>query len=152
MARFIFKLQAVLRQRRIIEDQRKKALADLLRQRVGLENELRDMQTAIRDDKSRMTGALIGRVDVRRIRQHASHVAQTTARAHTIVLRLSGLHHQIDHARAALLRAARDRKAIELLRDRQHRRWLAEQNRREAAALDELATQTHGRKLQEVER
>lgn len=150
MARFVFKLDAVLKQRRLIEDHRKKALADLLRQRVELENSIRDMQRTISDDKRTMTGSLVGRVDVTRIRQHALHVGQVTRRAMQHTLRMAGLHRHIDAARAALLAAARNRKAIELLRERQLERWRREQDKKESAALDELATQAHGRKMLEA--
>ena len=150
MARFVFKLEAVLKQRRLIEDQRKKTLADLLRRRVELENDIRSMQQAITDDKRTMSGSLIGRVDVARIRQHALHVNQVTRRALAHTVQMAGLHHHIDNARTALLAAARNRKAIELLRERHHQRWLREQDKREAAALDELATQAYGRGLLEA--
>ncbi|QYU68092.1 flagellar export protein FliJ [Leptolyngbya sp. 15MV] len=46
---------------------------------------------------------------------------------------------EVETARAALARAAVDRKGVELLRDRRRAAWLADLNRREQGELDELA-------------
>jgi flagellar export protein FliJ len=54
-------------------------------------------------------------------------------------------------ARKELLAAARDRKIIEKLREKQHARWLAEQARIDAAFTDEIGTQLALRRMSETE-
>jgi flagellar export protein FliJ len=61
-------------------------------------------------------------------------------KAQRVVLQLAGLHRRLDVARAALAAAARDRRAVEVLKERRFARWKAEQEHRAATALDEIAT------------
>lgn len=151
MARFIFQLEPLLKHRQMIEDQAQRALAMGMRQRMILENELRRHQETIRDDKQLMGQSLMGQVDVPRIRQHAMHVGQVAVRAQEIGFRMVELHHRIEQARGELVQAMQQRKAVELLRDKQLRRWKREQNRRETSQLDELATQLHVRRMSKGE-
>jgi flagellar FliJ protein len=94
-----------------------------------------------------MSESLVGRVDVARIRQHARHAGHVTQRAQHLAVSLLGIERRVEQAREALLAASRARKAIELLRDKHERRWRREAERREAAAIDEIATQAHVRRM-----
>jgi len=145
MAAFRFKLRPVLEQRRRAERDRQRELAELESRKQELETQLRQEQQTIQSDKQTMADRLVGRVDVSRIRQHAAHVGQVSMRARQLAGELMTLHQRIEQARSALLEATRSRRAVELLRDRQYRRWLNEQRRREAVERDELAMQAHGR-------
>ncbi|MHB1158428.1 MAG: flagellar export protein FliJ [Phycisphaerales bacterium] len=147
MARFEFQLEPLLKHRQMIEDEAQRALAMGMRERMILENELRRHQETIRDDKQLMGQALVGRVDVPRIRTHAIHVAQVAVRAQQIGFRMVELNRRIEKARVELVEAMKQRKAVELLKDKQFRRWRHEQDRRETAQLDELATQGHVRRM-----
>lgn len=150
MAVFRFKLDAVLQHRRRIEDERQRELAQLLRERMILETQLRSLQDNIVSDKRTMAHALQGSVDVPRIRQQGAHVQQVVLRVQQIAGKLLGLARQVEQARSKLAEATRDRKAIELLYQRQYERWRQEQQRREAAEMDELATQAYGRRSKEM--
>lgn len=152
MARFRFKLEALLRHRERLEEERQRALAMLLRQKLILETQLRNQQQAISQDKREMAGALTGHVDVRRIRQHAVHAGRGAVSAQRIAFRLLELAGQIDKARALLNEAVRQRKAIEVLRNRHHEQWSIEQKRIEANQLDEAAAHARIRLAQEVAR
>jgi flagellar export protein FliJ len=55
--------------------------------------------------------------------------------------KLAAMETTLNAARAELLAAARDRKVIERLKEKQLARWRAEQERKEAALLDEIGTQ-----------
>jgi len=146
MARFEFKLEPLLRHRRRLEDQAQRELAKLLRQKMIFEQQLRSMQQTITDDKRTMAASLVGHVDVERIRNHGSHVNQVTLRARQIAARMVGLLRQIDQGRAKLIEAMKQRKAIDLLRQRQFDKWQRDLDRRENAMLDELATQAYARR------
>jgi flagellar FliJ protein len=145
MASFKFKFESLLTLRKRAEEQKQQALAGLLRQKQVIEGELADDQQSIRGDKHQMQGALLGHVDVARIRQHAAHVHQSAVRAQQKAVALLQLSKNIDTARADLAEAVKQRKAIEKLREKQHAAWQAEQDRREAAQLDELAVQGYER-------
>lgn len=140
---FKFNLNPVLEHRRIIEDERQRELAKLLRQRMILMDQLRQMQETIRNSKRDLAGSLTGTVDLAQVSNFARYSGQSTIRAQQIVQRLAGLEQQITLGRERLLSASRDRKALELLHDKRHREWLEHEARLEAAELDDLATQRH---------
>lgn len=136
----------MLEHRRVVEDERQRELAKHLRQKMILMDQLRQMQDAIRASKHDLAGSLVGRVDLTRVADFARYSGQTTIRAQQLVQKLAQLEQQISAARERLLAAARDRKAMELLRDRRQRQWQVEQMRREAAEMDDLAVQRHLRR------
>ncbi len=138
MAEFLFKLESVLQQRRTVEDQRQRDLAKVLRQRMILLDQLRAMQTTITQSKGDLKQGLVGKVDMGSVAQFARFSGQATARAHQIVAKLAVIERQAESARVQLVEAMRDRKAIERLREKQLRKWKTEQDRREAAMLDEI--------------
>jgi len=138
MAEFQFKLDTVLQQRRMIEDQRQRELAKSLRQRMILLDQLRLMQTSITDSKRDLRDGLVGNVDMDRVAHFARYSGQTTARAQAIVSKLATIERQTEMHRQQLVEATQARKAIERLREKQFRKWKTEQDRREAAMLDEI--------------
>ena len=145
MATFQFELQPLLEHRQRIEDEKQKTLAQQLRLREALERQLRELQETVVSDKHTMKQQLIGKVDVSRIRQHALHGHQVSIRAQQLLMRLAQLMQQIDAARAELIEASRERKAVEKLREKRYQAWQREQNKREARQLDEIAVQQYTR-------
>jgi len=93
----------------------------------------------------RAEGEALTGVDLDRVSQFARYSAQTAIRAQQLVVEIARLEKQIETARERLAEAMRARKAMELLRDRQYARWKQEQDRREAAELDEMAVQAYVR-------
>jgi len=149
MAKFAFKLEPLLAHRRHVEDEHQRALAQLLREKLILETQIRNHQSTISDDKQTMSSALVGQVNVDRIRQHAAHSGQVAVRLQQIAYRLLHLNRSIEEARKTLLEAVKQRKAVELLREKQFKRWKQAQDRREAAELDEIGTQIYMRQRAE---
>lgn len=151
MAGFVFKLQAVLRQRQAIEDQKQRELAMVMRQRMILMDQLKREQETIAASKHALGQALVGRVDLGRVGDFARYSSQTTQRAMQIVNHLAGLEPKVEQARKSLVEAMRNRKALDLLKEKHQRQWQQRQDRLEAAALDELAVQRHARAMLERE-
>jgi flagellar FliJ protein len=147
MARFRFRLEPVLRYRRLLEDEAQRELAKLMRHRMILQGQIRQMQETITASKRQLGQGLIGRVDLGSVAQFARYSGQATQRARQIVSSLAAAEKQIGAAREKLLRATRDRKALELLEDRHRQQWLAAQERKEAAAMDEIAVQAYARQF-----
>lgn len=161
MARFVFKLQRLLDHRRRLERERQKAVAELERQRLQLEGRIRDHQRSIVDTRSQLRQALLGeqlglpalagarteldgaraeRVSFADVRAQASASLGLVMKTQQMAIALAGLHKRLDAARLELLKAATDRKAVELLREKRHRRWVEDQARRETAQLDDLTS------------
>jgi flagellar export protein FliJ len=142
MARFVFRLSGVLRHRRHIERQRQRELA-VLEARMAVQRSLfAELDQSVRaslDDLRR--NRLIGRIDVAFLQAHRRYMIAMRKKAFDMAADMAALQQQIDAARAALIRAATDRKALDLLRERRKSEWLADQNRREIAELDEVGLQ-----------
>jgi flagellar FliJ protein len=147
MAKFKFNLEAVLRVRRATEEERQRDLAKAMRLRMILEGQLRQMQETITQSKRDLGSGLIGRVDLDSVAQFARYSGQVAMRAQGMLQQLAVAEKQIETARERLLQASRDRKALELLRDRRLALWQAEREKKESAMLDELAVQAYGRKM-----
>jgi flagellar export protein FliJ len=139
LARFIFKLQAVLRQRELIEQQKQRALAGLGMQMEAMRRSLRDLEgrmRAVNDDLR--THRLVGTVDVAYLRAHRRYVVATQQQGLQLVRQMAALQQRIEQARAELAEAAKNHKAIQKLQEKQFERWKSEQDRREMADLDEV--------------
>lgn len=141
MARFKFKLETVLRHRRMLEDDAQRELAKVLRQRMIFGDQLRQMQQTIVDSRQELGSSLVGKVDLEQVSSFARFSIQARQRAQSIVVRLAGIEKQIEAARQKLLEATKKRKALELLEERQRKQWNAEADRKENVELDDISLQ-----------
>jgi flagellar export protein FliJ len=151
MPKFVFQLQAVLVQRRAIERARTIALASIERERLALEQRIRDAHEHVQGERAELREQLAGAnggesrlVDLRGVRFQAGAAVVLAARTQQLVLQLAGLHKGLEKAREELRVAVAARKAVELLREERYAQWLADINRSEAMMLDELATMRAG--------
>ncbi len=141
--KFRFPLQVVLDHRSRIEDQRRRELAEAEARRHQCHETLRTMQQTIVGSRGQLRSGLRGRVDMRQVAAFAGYSIQARGEAQLIVQRLALIERDIETARQRLADAARQRKALELLREKQLAQWQSRQQRREVAELDEIATQAH---------
>jgi len=141
MPTFRFQFESVLRHRQMIEDQAQRKLADLLARRGEMVDELSQMQGDISTSKRQLASGLVGKVDVQQIGRFANYSGQVTLRAQTLVRQVAAFDRQVEEARGELLKATQNRRALELLREKHHRKWQQQQERRETAELDEVAMQ-----------
>lgn len=153
MARFRFQFESLLEVRRRTEQERQRVVAELERERLTIEDELRTCQRSIVQSKGGLRDMLGGRsagepkvLDFAAVRLQTGAAFHLTHRAQQIALRLAGAHRRLEAARASLLEAAAARKAVELLKDKRFAEWKREIERREAAAVDELTTMRAGRR------
>jgi len=143
MARFRFKLERVLEQRRRREEEAQRVLAALERERVAVEEELVHRQAQIAQARRDLRDALAGgasSLDLAGVRLQKTASLHLTNRAHDAVLRLAGVMRKLEQARRVYLEARAARKAVELLRERAWARWLAAQRRADQHAMDEIAS------------
>ncbi|MBC03958.1 MAG: flagellar export protein FliJ [Phycisphaerae bacterium] len=151
MARFRFQLQALLDARKRAEDVRRREVAELEGERNRLENDLRRRQASIVNAREEARDGLVGEVRPHLLRAAANASMSLMRDAQRSVLELAGLHRRLDAARAVLAEASRDRRAIELVRERRYEAWKMEIERREQSALDEIATNAGARRARERE-
>jgi len=145
MAKFIFRFKTVLQHRCNIEQQRQRELAQVLHAQMILMDQLRTMQETIRQSKQQLGAGLLGKVDLESISRFTRYSAYVTERGRQIVVKLAELDKRIQQVRARLLEATKQRKAMELLRDKHYQQWLGEENRRQNIEMDEIATQIYMR-------
>lgn len=142
MARFVFNLEAVLRQRSHIEKEKQRELALIQRQMTDLQTELRalngSVQTATDDVRD---NRLVGKLDMQFLAAHRRFMAATQRKGTEIVQRMALVQKQVDEAQRALAEAAKNRKAMEKLKEKAHERFKAAQAQKEFLAADELNTQ-----------
>ena len=144
MAQFKFKLSAVLRHRETIEHERQRdyalALAkvkDLQDQLSSLNQILHDTNADVRDNR------LTGRIDINFITAHRRYLLGVQRKAMTLVTEIAAAQREAETARQHLAEAAKQKKILEKLREKQQQRWKEESDRKENAALDEVGMQLH---------
>lgn len=147
MPKFTFRYESLLQHRRNIEDRCQRQLAERVRTQMIMTDQLRGMQQTIVDSKRDLGGALVGKIDLSQIGEFTRFNAQSTVRGRQLVQRLAQIEPQIVEARNHLLQATQQRKALELLRERDLKAWKREMDRKETAELDELSAQAYTREL-----
>ncbi len=141
MARFVFSLEGLLRHRKRLERERQRDLALIQRQARVLEEELREVGNSMTLTTQEVRNRLVGRLDLAFLAAHRRYIVTMQIKGHNILAKIGALAPQIEARRVALVAAARDRKAIEKLKERRHEEWIAEQAKREMAELDEVTNQ-----------
>lgn len=143
MAKFRFNLETLLDQRRLVEQGKQRDLAAIERDRIEIERQILDAQRDIATQKQDLRAALApgkGRpeLDLRSVRLQSHASLHSVAALQRLAFKLAGAHQRAERARADLLRATADRKAVELLKRRRFDAWLREENKKEAAAVDDM--------------
>jgi flagellar FliJ protein len=141
MPRFKFTLEALLRQRKRLERQRQRDLALLQRDMRQLEEELRQLGASMASTTQLVRSRMVGKLDMAFLAAHRRYLLSMQMKGQSLMQRMATLKPQIENRRGLLLAAAKDRKAIEMLRQRRLEQWQAEQNRKENAELDEISNQ-----------
>ena len=142
MARFVFKLETVLRHRERIEQERQRELAvvqaELTRLQAavrGIEDEMQRSTADVRDNH------LVGKLNMAYLAAHRRYMLGMQRKGMDLVEQVNAQQQKVNEARAALAEASKQKKILEKLRERQQAAWSADLARSDAGAADELATQ-----------
>lgn len=140
MARFRFEYEAVLRLRRRDEQACQRTLAEIDRERVGLEQQLRGVRDTLLGGRSDLRERLgSGVIDAQALRSQAASAQVQRVRAERLAVELAGAMSRSQSARQALMKAAAARRSLEILKERRLAEFRAMLSRREAAELDDIA-------------
>jgi len=150
MPRFKFQLEGVLEHRKNIEEEKQRALAMVFAEMQRLKIELSDLDQVARGAvadlrQNRLTGPL----DMSFLAAHRRFTGSVQRKALAIAQKMALVQRQIEEARANLAEAAKQRKIIEKLRERQLERWQSQQHRQEMDELDDIGMQLAFRQLGE---
>jgi flagellar export protein FliJ len=153
VAKFVFKLEAVLEQRRGVERQRQLALGQIEATRIEVEGRVQAVRMRLEERRSdlreRLSGG--GAVEVSAVRLQSSAALFGMVELRRLAIELAGVLKRVEAARAELLRATIARKAIEHLRTTAYEQWKREAARKEAAELDDLTLMRIARSGQQNE-
>jgi flagellar FliJ protein len=142
MAKFVFQLEGVLRHRTNIEQQRKRELAVIQSQMSVLDAELRTLDASVRAAETDMrTNRLLGTIDLAFLGAYRRYSIAMQRKAMGIAQKMAAVQTQIDQAKARLAEAAKRKKVLEKLRERQLARWREQIQKRDAAEMDEIGMQ-----------
>ena len=141
MAKFVFELEAVLRQRHAFERTKQVAVAELDGKRLMLEGMIRDMQEGISHERLGLreqlaTAAVINLAAVK-MQTHAAF--RLVAKIQQSAIALAGMYEKLAKAREELRAASAAKKAIENLKQSRHDAWKRRLDHIEAAEVDEIS-------------
>src|SRR5215218_6103290 len=142
MSKFVFRLASVLRHREHVEQERQRDLAIAQGEMTRLRAELKALNDALQGSAAEMkAGHLTGSLDVNYLAAHRRYTVAMQRQGLSLVQEMARQQKKVDEAQRLFDEAAKERKVIEKLRERQHERWASEAGRKEAAQLDEVGMQ-----------
>jgi len=142
MPKFVFQFDAVLRQRLLAEQERQRDLAVLQAEMVRLQNELKALNDSIQASAADLKdNRLTGPIDVGFLAAHRRYSMAMQRKGMQLVQDMARQQRKVDDAQRLLAEAAKDRKVMEKLREKQYERWRTEQAGKELAATDEVGMQ-----------
>jgi flagellar protein FliJ len=147
--KFEFRLEALLEHRRAIEKEHQRKVAGIQQQIHALTRQIRDAQLRIALENKKLSGEqLVGKLDMAYIANEKRFVGNLHMHIALTMQKLAGVEQTLAAARVELLEAAKARKVMEKLKEKQFARWRLEQDRKESAAMDEIGTQIAMRELE----
>ena len=150
--KFEFRLEVLLEVRRRTEKEHQRKVAVIQQEAAGLVRQIQDAQALIAEQNRTLAREkLLGTLDLQFIAHEKRFVGNLHFKIVMTMQKLAGVEVKLKAARGELLKAARARKVIEKLREKQFKRWLEELERKEAAVTDEIGTQLAIRQMYEEE-
>jgi flagellar FliJ protein len=145
---FKFRLERIRSVRERVEEQAREQLAASLALRLKGEGMLRaaeaELQSAQDSRRSTGTGEAASGLDLVAAQAYVEHAER---RREARMLDLDRCDVEVEARRAALLQAARDRQALERLKERKRQEHAVEAERIAGVALDEMSLNMHRRRV-----
>ena len=140
--KFEFRLEALLTVRKNVEQEKLRKFAAVQQEIAAQKRMIEQVRDQIVAENRTLTGKeLTGKLDMAYIAHEKRYVGNLQVKILMGLQKLAGMEQSLVTARAELLEAARQRKVIEKLREKQLARWRAELDRKETAQMDEIGTQ-----------
>lgn len=138
---FVFRLETLLKLRQQREDRQKRVVAERLREIARVRREIESVEAQIQAQTDAVRADVsAGRIDVTKVARNRHwlsylHRKRLEAQGHMGVLEA-----RLAQERAVLAHAAKERKVLETLKDRQRDRYRRELDRQEVLEADDLST------------
>jgi flagellar FliJ protein len=138
MSRFVFRFEALLRQRAQMEQRCQRDLAELQSRAAQLASGLAAAGAQLRETTRIVDANRIGRLDTKLLIDGARFERAVGQKIDRLKLEMASLEPRLLRAREALLEASKQRKMLEKLREAQKVDWLAAREKAELRAVNEL--------------
>jgi len=136
--RFTFKLEGVLEQRKNAERQRQRDVAAAQQMLLKLQAELDALAAVSRSSAIELRS---GRLSAAALAAHQRFILSMRHKSKALKQQHAGVDRELRDAQVALTEAAKQRKVMEKLREREHAKWADVQRRRDAQEADDVARQ-----------
>jgi flagellar FliJ protein len=141
MAKFIFKLESLLKQRKREEQECQRLLAEQAAVVNAAEEAVRRINQTVQDGHDNVRRHLMGKLDMGFLTAHRRFMGAMQRQVAELMQKVVVAKNRMEEARTRLAEAARRHKAIQKLREKQFDRWRTDQARWEAAQSDEIGNQ-----------
>lgn len=142
MPSFTFKLQSVLQHREMLEQEAQRVFAEVSARKAALQVRVKAMDDQVHDVLNDLrANHLTGTLDLVFLAGHRRFMLAMQRQGLELVAQLQALQAEVDSAQAALAEAAKQKKILEKLREKQLARWQESAAAKERAASDEIAMQ-----------
>jgi flagellar FliJ protein len=139
--RFVFRFETMLKIRRQREDEHKRIVASRIREINRVRDQMASLDRQIRDELAAIrAGQSPGTIDMQQVIRHRHWLGRLHKGVLDSQARLRFLEAHLAQERAALAEAAKDRRVLEKLKERQCERHRKEQDRLETRSADDLTT------------
>jgi flagellar FliJ protein len=142
MSKFNFKLQAVLRQRELIEQECQRDFAIARATHLADQAELKKLDETVRVAVADLReNRLVGQIDLSFLAAHRRFMADMQRRGVAQIQKVEAARKVMEEVRIRLAEASKQKKIIEKLKEKQLAEWTAAAAAKETAAMDEIAMQ-----------
>jgi len=152
MKRFRFRLETVLRLREQVEQQRKRELGEVLAVRQQHVDEKARLEGQLADHKAQIRALADGapgkKLDMNALIDHRQYATAVDFQIRRTRQAIGVIEEEVARRREALAEAARERKGIEKLRERQLQAYREAEQRQQQKELDEIGLVGHSRARQ----
>jgi flagellar FliJ protein len=139
MARFLFHLEGLLRHRKNQERQKQRELAGIASQLAVLQGEMGSLNGTLASTLDDLrSNRLVGKLDVQFLAAHRRYIMSVQRKSASLAQKMTVIQKQLDESRASLTEAAKQRKMMEKLREKQFQAWQTQQNHHEFLEADDI--------------
>jgi flagellar FliJ protein len=140
MPKFTFRLAGVLDHRKQIERQRQRELSVAQQKILSIQAELDALSAVKRTSSDQLRR---GHLTAASLAAHQRFAAAMRHKAGSLNRQLTDARRELEAAQVVLVEAAKQRKIMEKLRERELARWTQAERKRETSEADEVAQQMH---------
>lgn len=139
-----FKLQTVLKYRKILEDQAQQRLSELLAAEVRLQQQIDETRMRLGQLGAQLQQKQQAGLTILELRLYEDQIDHYRQQNEHLQIQQNELIQQLNERRQELLIAARERKIIEKLKEKQLAEYLRKMDSRERVMLDEISLRQKG--------